>query len=114
MLYSWVFFKKTGLPPNREIREIRENQGSLDTIRENQGKKIDLGKNQGKSGYFMYDQYFHTLYILHYFIGVIPLQFCVIPLHLYILKYTTDIDDLFDVFCGILAIKHWLNVLPKF
>ena len=37
----------------REIREIRENQGNLDTIRENQGKNMDLMKNQGKSGNFL-------------------------------------------------------------
>ena len=51
------------------------------------------------------------LYILHYFIGVIPLQFFAIPLRLYILKYTKNKNDLFDVFRCILAIKHWLNPL---
>ena len=42
-------------------------------------------------------KYFHTLYILHSFIGVILLQFYVILLRLYILKYKTN-GGLFDVF----------------
>ena len=33
---------------------------------------------------------------------------------MYILKYAKNKNDLFDVFCYILDIKHWLNVLPKF
>ena len=44
--------------------------------------------------------------------GVILPQFYVIPLRLYILKYTKNKNDLLDVFCCILAIKYWLNVLP--
>ena len=58
-----TFFKnKTiqGCHQIKEVREIKENPGNLDTIRENQGKKIDLVKNQGKNAFqcVMYDKYF--------------------------------------------------------
>ena len=43
-------------------------------------------------------KYFHTFYILDYFIGVIPLQFYVILLHLYVLNYKKNKNYLFDVF----------------